>query len=243
MKSNTSRLLSAIVLAITLAGSAFGQLNYSSDASGVALFNGYKADGAFVTSTLLNLSSVTSFTKGGLTFNLIPNLDPSSPSDIQVGPGFTVDVQALASNHGDLDNFGSESSLLGAGNQTLYPNFGPASTLTWHINAPSVTDVVFWDQDVTISGMTKFTMDDPLAFRTYTAADINYLYYIFGIDDRRNTPGSDHDYNDMVVGVRLNLQPVGIEAVPEPSTYGALGGAALAVITAVRRIRKKGHAV
>ncbi len=235
---NTLRSL-ILVLALCAGSLANAQLIYTSDAAGLATFNAYKADGAFVSGTLLNLNSVTSFSKNGLTFNLIPNLDPTPPSDLRVGGGFTADVEFLAESHADSDVFGGESNLLGLSNQVLY-NFGPATNTTWHISAAAPTDLVFWTQDLSFGPGTKFNMSDPQHFRTFTASDLNFTYYIFGIDDRGTQLV---DYNDGVVGVRINNQPVGLEAVPEPSTYGLMGAAALLGLVAFRRMRQKSAAV
>jgi len=251
---NTIRqFLIVLALCFGIGASSYAQLNYTSDTATIAPFTAMKADTAFVNNTLLNLGTFApmpdfdgqlhSFSFGGLTFNNIPNLDPASPSDIQVGAGFTADVLFLASDHSDTDNLGAESSLLGASNQTLYPGFGPSSTLSWHISAPVATDLVFWMQDASIFGTTKFTMDDVLHFTTFTAVDLNFRYYIFGIDDRGVSSPGLQDYDDGVFGVRLNLVPVGLEAVPEPSTYGIVAGACLLGLVAWRRASRKAQAV
>jgi hypothetical protein len=228
-------LFSALLFAVSLKG----QLLYTSDLAAVSPYDGYKADAPFVSGTLLNLGLLNTFTKSGLTFNLIPNLSPISPSDLRVGAGFTADVKFLAESHADSDVFGGEQNLLGLGNQVLY-NFGPASNTTWHITAAAATDLIFWTQDNSFGPATKFDMADILHFRTFTAADLLFTYYIFALDDR----GSQLvDYNDGVVGVRINNRPVGLESVPEPSTFGIIGGAALLGIVALRRIKRQSSAI
>lgn len=247
MKNNT---LQSLVLALVfVAGtSAHAQLAYAPVAT-PTLFANMKADASFVNNTLLNLGTFApvpdfdgqlhSFTFAGLTFNNIPNLDPTSPSDIQVGPGFFADVTFLAKDSADNNNFGSESTALGVGNQTLFASYGAGSTQSFRITAPSVTDVIFWHQDTSWDNI-KWLMNDPLHFTTFTASTATDLYYIFGVDDRGTML---QDFDDGVFGVRLNLQPVGLEPVPEPSTYGVIGAAALLGIVAFRRVRQKSIAI
>lgn len=244
----TNQKLSVFVLAALAASSSFGQLIYSPGPAVVAPYTAMKADGAFVNSTLLNLGSVNgvpdgdgsilAFNYAGLSFNAIPNLE-ASPSELQVGGGFFADVVFLAKDSIDNNEFGSESSLLGAGSMSLFPSYGAASTNSWRITAAAPTDLIFWHQDNSMGGA-RYDMSDILTFTTFTASDLNFTYYIFGIDDRRT---SLQDFDDGVFGVRINNQPVGLEAVPEPSTYGLIGGFALIGLVALRRLRSKTAAV
>ncbi len=248
MKNTKMSGLVTIVLAIFAGSLAHAQLIYSPGPVIDAPFTAMKADTAFVNNTLLNLGSVNAvpdgdgtilaFNYAGLSFNAIPNLG-SSPSDLQVGAGFFADVIFLGKDSADNNTFGSESTLLGVGNQALFPTYGPASTNSWTISAAAATDLIFWHQDNSMGGI-KYDMSDILAFTTFTASDVNYTYYIFGIDDRRT---SLQDFDDGVFGVRLNNQPIGIEAVPEPSTFGLIGGAALLGIVSYRRLKQKAVAV
>lgn len=250
MKNTLRSSFRSIVLVLALcAGSAYGQLVYNPVVA-PTVFANMKLDATFVNNTLLNLGAfapvpdfdgqIHSFNFGGLTFNNIPNLDVLPTSDIQVGAGFFADVIFLAKDSADSNNIGSESSLLGASNQVLYAGYGAGSTQAWRITANTPTDLIFWHQDTSWDNI-KYTMNDPLHFTTFTAADANFQYYIFGIDDRGTTL---QDFDDGVFGVRLNLQPVGdIVPVPEPSTYGLIAGGALLALVTFRRIKAKAVAV
>lgn len=247
---NTNTLLRTVALVLALcASSAFGQLIYNPIAT-PTLFANMRADGTFINNVLLELGTAApvpdfdgqlhNFTFGGLTFNNIPNLDVAPTSDIQVGPGFFADVTFLAKDSVDVNSIGSESSLLGVGNQILFASYGIGSTQSVRVTANAVTDLIFWHQDTSWDNI-KYTMNDVLHFTTFTASDANFQYYIFGIDDRGVTM---QDFDDGVFGVRLNLQPVGeIIPVPEPSTYGLVGAFAMLGVTAYRRMRAKAAAV
>jgi PEP-CTERM motif len=61
---------------------------------------------------------------------------------------------------------------------------------------------------------------------------------LVGFEDvRRGLSYYDGDFNDFVVG--FQFLPSQMQAVPEPSTYGLLGGAALMGLVALRRFKRK----
>jgi hypothetical protein len=237
MKHKIVLVISALLLSVSLKA----QLTYSSDLA-TNIFTTMRADAPFVNTTLLNVGSLISFGYGTLTFNLIPNFDPTSPSDLQVGPGFGMSVNEVSSFHADNDNFGARRGI-GVDDQLLYGNIGPASNLTWHINAAVLSDVDFYAQDLTVSGATKFSMNDVLSWRTFTATDGLFNYHMLFNDDRRALLGSDHDYNDFGIGLIQSVEPVGLESVPESSTYGLIGGAVLLGMVALRRIKRQSSAI
>lgn len=243
---NTIRSL-LLVLALS-AGSLSAQLIYTPGPLTPTVFDAMRADTAFVNSTLLNLGSVSggpdgdgtilAFNYAGLSFNAIPNLS-SSPSDLQVGPGFFADVFYLGKDSSDDNSFGSESTLLGADGMVLFPSYGSLTTNSWTITGASPTDLIFYHQGS--FDWLKHTMDEVPYFTTFVASDTNYQYIIFGIDDRGTQL---QDFDDGVFGVRLNLVEVAeLEPVPEPSTYGMIAGAALIALVLSRRMRSKANSI
>jgi len=82
-----------------------------------------------------------------------------------------------------------------------------------------------------------------LAVSTWIAALgtwVDVPTYFVGFEDWRTDLGADKDYNDFVFAVQF-LKPDGtpFNPVPEPSTYGLLGAAALLGLVVARRFRTK----
>jgi hypothetical protein len=64
--------------------------------------------------------------------------------------------------------------------------------------------------------------------------------WLVGIEDWRLDRGSDADYNDFMFGIQIfNASGTPFTPVPEPSTYGLIGAAALAALVLRRRFATK----
>ncbi|MFT3782564.1 MAG: PEP-CTERM sorting domain-containing protein [Nibricoccus sp.] len=85
-----------------------------------------------------------------------------------------------------------------------------------------------------------------LSVNTYipsTGTYANVSTFLVGVEDWRLDTGADRDYNDFMFGLQF-FRPDGtpFTPVPEPSTYGLIGAAALLGLVMVRRIKAKNTA-
>lgn len=63
-------------------------------------------------------------------------------------------------------------------------------------------------------------------------------FTVVGFEDIRVRAGADRDYNDLLFAIRASAVHPCCLPVPEPSTYGLLGAAVLAVLAGRRRYRR-----
>ncbi len=235
--------MTIIILALAFSSVSKAQLNYSTTTPST-LAAAMRSDTTFVNTVLLNPGAYDSFTFNGLVFNLVPNYDIDS---IVVGHGdvgeFFANVSTLPHDSIDIDSFGSTDDTLsgfGAGGQTLFTiNSGDESLDTIHITASSYTPLNFWAYDSQPGFEGTYYMNDPLSFITFEAIDFdnNMIDTILFGDDRRTDYQDNNDLNTLI---ERNLEPVAFDPtpVPEPSTYGLLGGVG-AILLVGYRIRKQ----
>lgn len=99
-----------------------------------------------------------------------------------------------------------------------------------------------------IFGATTNVVTNDLQVKTYTVRQYlagapipdwyNVTTYVVGVEDIRG--GGDWDYNDVIFALQFfKVDGTPDSPVPEPSTYGLIGAAALLGFVAVRRIKSK----
>lgn len=225
--------LAVVSLALAFALPASAQLTVTSQAtSNPAL--ALQADGALLGYLQTNAAS---FTSAGLTFFNIGN---PMLGDYVIGSGdlgtYFADVSYLQKESVDRNFFGVQDGYgTSVGLYTPYDDSQrPAS---FHLSSATYTTVDFWHADQVAPFLGTYWQDDPASFRAWEAVDVeaNRIYTIFGIDDRRSQL---QDWNDGSFLITRNLNPIALEPVPEPSTYGILGAAALLGLALIRRRRK-----
>lgn len=230
----TNKLLAISSIALALAVPAFAQLQLASvPTSNPALT--MQSDPLLLSYLT---SDTTEFTTAGITFTNVSNY---SLGDIVIGSGdlgtFNAQVSYLGRESVDTNWFGVQD---GFGTSTaLYAPYNEASEpISYSLTSDTYTTIDFWHSDLVAPYTGTFWMDDDQSFRTWEAIDVanNMIYTIFGIDDRRV---SFVDFDDGAFLVSRNLNPVGLEPVPEPSTYGLMGAGALLALALYRRRKAK----
>jgi hypothetical protein len=93
-----------------------------------------------------------------------------------------------------------------------------------------------------INGGNVLWSQTPLLVNTFVpalGAYVDVATYLVAFEDWRQDRGSDRDFSDLIVGVQFfNANGLPFAPVPEPSTYGLIGAAALLGLIARRRFKK-----
>lgn len=179
----------------------------------------------------IGLTNPDSVVLGGLTFSAIPNLDSYT-----VSPGFFADVSFVGRMEIDVDNLFVQGDV--GAPVSLYAPYGAGSSaFSFHLTGNS--GFTLMHQDLSFGAHSLVSQIDPLTFKFYEAIDVaaNRIYDLVLVDDRNSLQYTD--FNDGRFLVEQNLNPVGIEPVPEASTYGVAGAAVLLAIVAFRRLRAR----
>lgn len=226
------------IASLMLASLSFGQLTYTNEgptslgaaartnAHDLTIFDNLSvySGGSF------SLESMPELTFNDITGTVLPNefaLGDNGSFNV------SMEVAFLYRNAIDHDQLLSLST-----GTTLFDSSDAAGLgATWKIGAAGLTsDAANW---VTLkysdlSTATSATMFQPNGFKVFLATDAaNYNYYIFGDEDR--TGHYDGDFNDFTFIARINTGEVGFTPVPEPSTYGLIGGLLLTGLAFYRR--------
>lgn len=175
---------------------------------------------------------------GQLHFNLMGVVDPLpapqvvvNPSSISLPDGFVASFVTEVKD--DTNNFGANN---GGGLQPIFLNYdssNPATVTTSRLvqNNGGSDAFSFYDRNVTRDSVV-WTMDDELHFLVYQSTEMYFgsSIYLLAIEDRLDV--ATRDYND---GVFIIQHPGTNPPVPEPSTYGIFGAAALLGLAVYRR--------
>lgn len=223
--------LSVIALAFSIVSIASAQLIVTpTGPTALSLaINGSASDQAKLDT--IGQTNPLSVVLGGLTFNAIPNFDT-----FNVSPGFFADVSFVGRMEIDTDNLFVQAS--GGAPVTLYAPYS-ASSAAVSMHLTGNTDFSILHQDASFGAHSLYAQSDTLVFKFYEAIDVasNRIIDLLLVDDRRSDPLTV-DFNDGRFIVEQNLNPVGIEPVPEASTYGLVGGGLLLALVAFRRRRQ-----
>lgn len=238
----------ACVLALAAGALSFGQISYNTVAlpGWIGSIRTNAPDVSLLTTgtvtapqlgTLASLPGLawTSITNDGIGVDIGAFGSPNNPFKVGNNGSFDIKLEiAYIAKNSLADN--SLSAGLLANDQLLYGSYSAASTAVWSIGGPAVglANVTLFHTDASV-GLTGNQANGDI-FHVFTAAGAGYQYFIIGIDDEGTLPISDRDYNDGIFVARINTAG---GAVPEPSTYGLLGGAALLGVLAFRRLKRQ----
>lgn len=148
-------------------------------------------------------------------------------------------------------NIGGVSSTLLAGIQSpVNMQFG--DWIYWTFEANTTASFDLWFQSTGEAPMggatysifnatTNVRISDAFGVQNYTDAQnsTNLTTFLVGVEDWNLRAGSDADYNDLLFAVQFTSGGSPFTPVPEPSTYGLIGAAALLGLVMVRRFKAK----
>jgi len=144
------------------------------------------------------------------------------PASISFGTYFDVSLQAGVASKFDLWFQGEDATY--GGDYTL---FNPANS-----SNTSAPGNALWAQQALTTSTWSVLLNKYVDVSTY----------VVGLEDWRLNAGSDSDYSDAVIALQffaLDGTPIEGTVVPEPSTYGLIGAAALLGLVAIRRRTRK----
>lgn len=163
-------------------------------------------------------------------FTVFSNIQALPPATVAFGDHVDISFIAndpLASNFdfwlNGTDSFTTANPTPPTANGGIYTVFNQTNSLPY--NAP---------------GNVRFAQS-PLLVSTWVpsaGAYVDVATYLVAIEDWRTDRGSDRDTSDFVFALQFfgpNGTPLGDTPVPEPSTYGLMGAAALLGLAAWRR--------
>lgn len=148
-------------------------------------------------------------------------------------------------------NIGGASSTLLAGIQSpVNMHFG--DWIYWTFAANTTTSFDLWfhsNGDAPLGGATysifnattNVRISNPFNVMNYADGQngTNLQTFLVGVEDWNLRAGSDADYNDLLFAVQFTAGGSPFTPVPEPSTYGLIGAAALLGLVMVRRFKAK----